>query len=169
MFYIVYVTKRGGVAFNICFSCLFGNNIIDVLFQSTHLSPYSRSFFLFLRFYLFLERGEGRERNINVWLPLTYPLLGTWPTTRHVPWLGINRWHFGSQASTQSTETPVRAPGVSYRHLPLPRIQQVHHLRIIALDFVFLSRLFPPLNNYKPCSNKYYCKYVHRSENQPFI
>ena len=36
--------------------------------------------------YLILERGEGREkerkRNINVWLPLTRPLLGTWPTTQ---------------------------------------------------------------------------------------
>ena len=31
--------------------------------------------------YLFLERGDGRkierERNINVWLPLTHPLLVT--------------------------------------------------------------------------------------------
>ena len=39
-------------------------------------------------FYLFLERGEGkeeeRERNINVWLFLTCPLLGTWsPTQAH--------------------------------------------------------------------------------------
>ena len=36
--------------------------------------------------YLFLKRGERREkerdRNINVWLPLTCPLLGTWPTTQ---------------------------------------------------------------------------------------
>ena len=36
--------------------------------------------------YLFLERGEGkekaRERNINVWLPLARPPLGTWPTTQ---------------------------------------------------------------------------------------
>ena len=36
--------------------------------------------------YLFLERGEGREeereRNINVWLPLVRPLLGTWPATQ---------------------------------------------------------------------------------------
>ena len=35
---------------------------------------------------LFLERGKGREkereRNINVWLPLTCPLLGTWPATQ---------------------------------------------------------------------------------------
>ena len=31
-----------------------------------------------------MERGrEGeRERNINVWLPLAYPVLGTWPTTQ---------------------------------------------------------------------------------------
>ena len=31
--------------------------------------------------YLFLERGreEEREININVWLPLACPLLGTWP------------------------------------------------------------------------------------------
>ena len=39
-----------------------------------------------LRFYLFLERGKGREkeseRNINVWLSLACPLLGTWPTTQ---------------------------------------------------------------------------------------
>ena len=36
--------------------------------------------------YLCLERGEGkekeRERNINVWLPLMRPPLGTWPTTQ---------------------------------------------------------------------------------------
>ena len=36
--------------------------------------------------YLFLERWERkekeRERNINVWLPLTHPLLGTWPATQ---------------------------------------------------------------------------------------
>ena len=25
---------------------------------------------------------EERERNINVWLTLTRPLLGTWPTTQ---------------------------------------------------------------------------------------
>ena len=40
--------------------------------------------------YLFLDRGEGREKekekNINVWLPLTSPLLGTWPATQaYVP------------------------------------------------------------------------------------
>ena len=25
-------------------------------------------------------REEERERNVNVWLPLAQPLLGTWPT-----------------------------------------------------------------------------------------
>ena len=37
-------------------------------------------------FILFLDRGEGKEkgrgRNINVWLHLTCPLLGTWPETQ---------------------------------------------------------------------------------------
>ena len=36
--------------------------------------------------YLFLSRGEGREkhkeRNISVWLPHTHPLSGTWPATQ---------------------------------------------------------------------------------------
>ena len=44
-------------------------------------------FFLKILFHLFLERGEGREkereRNINMWLPLACPLLGLQP--RHVP------------------------------------------------------------------------------------
>ena len=38
--------------------------------------------FLRLFIYLFLERGEERERNINVWLSPVHPLLGTWPTTQ---------------------------------------------------------------------------------------
>ena len=43
--------------------------------------------FIFKDFiYSFLERGEGREkereRNINVWLSLECPLLGTRPTTQ---------------------------------------------------------------------------------------
>ena len=40
----------------------------------------------FLKIYLFLERGERREkereRKIDVYLPLAHPLLGTWPTTQ---------------------------------------------------------------------------------------
>ena len=49
---------------------------------------YFFSFFPFLKtdfIYLFLDRGEGREerdRSINVWLPLTRPLLGTQQATQ---------------------------------------------------------------------------------------
>ena len=43
-------------------------------------------FFFFKLINLFLERWEGREkereRNINVWVPLACPLLGTWLTTQ---------------------------------------------------------------------------------------
>ena len=64
-----------------------------------------RSFFLLKkRVYLFLERGEGtekeRERNVNVWLPLVHPLLETWPATPAHALTG----HLGLQARIQSTE-----------------------------------------------------------------
>ena len=43
--------------------------------------------------YLFLDRGKGKEkemeRNINVWLPLMQPYWGPGPQPRHVPQLGI--------------------------------------------------------------------------------
>ena len=56
--------------------------------------------------YLFLEKGrEGeRERNINVWLPLTHPILGSWPTTQACALTGNQTSDSGSQASIQSTE-----------------------------------------------------------------
>ena len=59
--------------------------------------------------YLFLERGEGRkERNINVWLLLVHPPLGTWPATQacgfNSPDWELNWQNFGLQASTQTTE-----------------------------------------------------------------
>ena len=58
------------------------------------LPQFCGELFFFLDFiYLFLERVERkekeRERNISVWLPLTCPLVGTWPRTSDVPWLGI--------------------------------------------------------------------------------
>ena len=55
--------------------------------MSTYASILARSSFIFFKdfIYLFLQRREGsekeRERNINVWLPLTCSLLGTWPAT----------------------------------------------------------------------------------------
>ena len=38
--------------------------------------------FFFKDLFIFRERGRERERNINVWLSLARPLLGTWPTTQ---------------------------------------------------------------------------------------
>ena len=42
---------------------------------------------------LFLDRGEGRQkerkRNINVWLPLMHLPPGTWPAIQACAWLGI--------------------------------------------------------------------------------
>ena len=51
------------------------------------LPPFLKIANLFLKIlkdfiYLFLERVEKREKNINVWLPLAHPPLGTWPTTQ---------------------------------------------------------------------------------------
>ena len=40
------------------------------------------SFFKEYFMYLSLERREGRERNINVWLPLVHPPQGTLPETQ---------------------------------------------------------------------------------------
>ena len=52
-----------------------------------------RELYFFKRFYWFIFRERGKEgerkRNINVQLPLTCTLLGTWLQPRHVPWLGI--------------------------------------------------------------------------------
>ena len=64
----------------------------------------STIFFFFLRFYLFiyLERGEGREkvreRNINVWLPLTWPPTGDLACNPGMcPDWESNQWPFGLQ------------------------------------------------------------------------
>ena len=47
-------------------------------------------FFFKIFIYLFLDRGEEKERNINVWLPLTYPPhWGPGLQPSHLPWLGI--------------------------------------------------------------------------------
>ena len=57
--------------------------------------------------YLFLEGKGGRktERNINVWLPLVHPLLGTCPETQACALVWEWNWQpFGSQACSQSTE-----------------------------------------------------------------
>ena len=53
----------------------------------SHILSSSVTFLFFKDFiYLYLERGEGSEkeweRNINVWLSLVLPLLGAWPATQ---------------------------------------------------------------------------------------
>ena len=63
----------------------------------------------FLRFYLFPERGERREtereRNINVWLPLTCPTPGNLACNPGMcPDWELNQQPFSLQANTQSTE-----------------------------------------------------------------
>ena len=50
-----------------------------------NLSPAFCVIFFLLFVCLFLEGGKGRRRrgrDINVWLPLTHPLLGAWPATQ---------------------------------------------------------------------------------------
>ena len=61
------------------------------------------------RFYLLIFRGEGREKeregNINVWLPLVHPPLGTWPSTQACALDWESNWQpSGSEGGTQSTE-----------------------------------------------------------------
>ena len=62
-----------------------------LLFLSLSLSQINNNFKKDFT-YLFLDRGEGREkerdRNINVWLPLACPLLGAWPTTQACALIG---------------------------------------------------------------------------------
>ena len=66
-------------------------------------------FLKILFIYLFLEGGEGREkereRNINVWLPLAHPLLGDlFCNPGMCPDWESNQRPFGLQVSAQSTE-----------------------------------------------------------------
>ena len=58
-----------------------------------------------------MKGGKKRERNINVWLPLTCPpYWGPGPQPRHVPWLGIKSetlWFAGQHSIHWAT--PPRA------------------------------------------------------------
>ena len=62
--------------------CLYFGGTIKLFFENYILYIYIFNDLI----YLFLDRGEGREKegekNINVWLPLECPLLGTWPSTQ---------------------------------------------------------------------------------------
>ena len=73
------------------------------LFFNPHLRIY------FLRYFKFFEKEEGkekkREKNINVWLPLTHHLWGDLACKLRMcsDW-DSNQWPLDSQASTQSSE-----------------------------------------------------------------
>ena len=71
---------------NIFHNPVMGQNLHHVheLFQQLYFLKLVWFFKIFM--HLFLDRGEGREkegeRNIDVCLPLVHPLLGPWPTTQ---------------------------------------------------------------------------------------
>ena len=86
-------------------------------------SPYSHTKFLVALFtapyffkgfiYLFLERGEGREKNINVCLPLMWPPLGIWPATQACALIG--NWTADPLVCSPHSihwATPARAPSL---------------------------------------------------------
>ena len=90
---------------------------LDKNLKPVNINMFKECFSKDLLMYLFIFRqGEGREKgrerntNINVWLPLMRPLLGTWPQPRHVPWVGIKPatlWFAGWHSIYSAT--PVRA------------------------------------------------------------
>ena len=64
----------------------------SVASQALGITDWGPIDFFIKDFYLFLAWGGGwekeRERNINVWLPLMHPLLGTWPATQECALIG---------------------------------------------------------------------------------
>ena len=86
------------------------------IFRKFHLKKY----FIFL----FLERQEGREKemekNINVWLPLACPMLGTWTATQACALLTeklVTLWFAGWCSIHWATPARVGVP-LFYFHLP---------------------------------------------------
>ena len=77
---------------------MFYNNKASVVLKIFYLFIY-----LFIYLLIYLERGrEGERGNINVWLPLACPLLGTWPTTQACALEWASNWQcLDSQAGTQ--------------------------------------------------------------------
>ena len=92
------------------------------------------SLFFFKNFYVFIFRGEGREkereRNINVWLPLMCPLLGTWPATQACALTG--NW---------ASDPVVHRPALN----PLSHTGQGHSFMF------FTSLLFPLASHFYRC------------------
>ena len=96
-------------------TCLMPSSFLSSQLDSnyTYIRPFNHVpylphalFFLKDFIYLFLEREDGkekeRERNINVWLPLTCPRLGTWPAIQACALTG-----------NQTDDTFVRRPALN--------------------------------------------------------
>ena len=92
--------------------------------------------------YLFLERGEGREkeeRNIYAWLPPALPLLGTWPglQLRHMPWPG-------TEPATLWTRDPL-AHRPALNPLSYTSQAEITNFRTTHFQFYFLQKILPQL------------------------
>ena len=114
-------------------------SILDYLFLCSNTSLKRFYFFIyFLNFiYLFLEKGEGRkkerERNINVWLPLDCPLLGTWPSTQACALTGnLSRdlWCTGQHSIHRAT--PARADFFIFRERGREEEREGEKHRLVA-------------------------------------
>ena len=98
--------------------------------------------------YLFLGSGEGREkvreRNINVWLPLVYHLLGTWPTTQACAltgnWTGDPLVH---RPALNHWATPARAGFINFCYQYL-----ILNLNCISKMLSIFSNMVQILNDY---------------------
>ena len=99
---------------------------------------------VFFSIYLFLDRGEGREkereRNINVWLPLTGPLLGTCPATKACALTG--NWTgdplVGRLALNPLSHTSQGLLWVSSLVFICPRLCYTNTLKLISLSYFLL-------------------------------
>ena len=97
-------------------SCLVSMNNLSTLINLCYFpgmyatnDPQGLTALVFKILFISRERGkEGeRERNINVWLPLERPQLGTWHLAHNpgmCPDWELNRQAFGSESRAQSTE-----------------------------------------------------------------
>ena len=101
-------------------------------------------FIIFSRFYLFTFKGREKEseRNINVWLPLMQPALGTWPTTQACALTG-NQTGNPLVRSSRSIHwaTPVRASCWVFKCVMLGLITQLFgqmfYIRLLLyVDFI---------------------------------
>ena len=101
--FILVCGVSGLISFFCCICPVFATPFIEEI-----VFPFVYSYLFKIKFYfLFLDRGEGGERNITVWVPLACPRLGTWPTTQAcaLDWES-NRQPFCLQAGAQFTEPP---------------------------------------------------------------